>query len=193
MSLSVAVLKALADSGATRDMLLAAMAADIGEREAIESARIAAKRDGNRERQQRKRASSRPSRVVTPVTRDLPPNEVILTPHEKPSKPSGLVANPAKKHRLPVDWEHQPFKPGTVAALTIVRWEPGRLERELAKFRDHHTAVGTQWENWQAAWSKWVNGSQDFEGRNSGKQHHPNIGKSQAAYAMLDNRDGTSF
>jgi hypothetical protein len=114
------------------------------------------------------------------VTRNPSPNDNNLTPtRDITPPPSGGDPRP-KKHRLPADWEPKPFTPGTMAAQTVLRWEPGRLERELSKFRDHHIAAGTKWENWQAAWSKWVNNSNDFErGRNVA-----GIGKSQAAYRL---------
>ncbi len=116
------------------------------------------------------------------------------------STPNGVqraMRDPApKKRRLPADWEPMPFQAGTQAALVVSRWEPGRMERELAKFRDHHTAAGTKWENWQAAWSKWVNGSEDFErGRNGGSRQSGSndIGKSAAAFAMLNPSDDRPF
>lgn len=105
----------------------------------------------------------------------------ILTSKGLPPKPNGLDPKP-KKHRLPADWQPLPFTLGTMAAQVVDRWEPGRIERELAKFRDHHAAAGTRWENWQAAWSKWVNNSGDFERGRSGTGTG---GKSATAFAML--------
>ena len=128
------------------------------------------------------RARKKAGRVTRNVTHE-PPNDNILTPVTEANASSTLEGKPSpKRHRLPVDWQPKPFTAGTCAEQVVQRWEPGRLERELSKFRDHHTAAGTKWENWQAAWSKWVNNSSDFErGRNVGT-----VGKSQAAYAMLN-------
>lgn len=186
MSLSAAVLDALAASGVSREQIIAAVKADIAEREAEDAARREAKKQGNRERQQRKRAKSNaPSRDVTRVTRDSRDkgsnDRDILTSKGFPPKPNGLDPKP-KKHRLPADWQPLPFTLGTMAAQVVDRWEPGRIERELAKFRDHHAAAGTRWENWQAAWSKWVNNSGDFERGRSGTGTG---GKSATAFAML--------
>jgi hypothetical protein len=94
----MAVLDALVKSGATQEMLVAAMRADIAEREAAEAAKLEKKRVGNRERQQRKRDNDRNAvSRVTPVTaRDPAPNERDnLTPTrvEKPS-PKGESKNP---------------------------------------------------------------------------------------------------
>ncbi len=140
----------------------------------------------NAERQARHRARKRNG--VT-VTRDPAPNESILTPtREKPPKPIGLDPKP-KKHRLPDDWQPAPFNRGTMAFEIVERWEPGRMERELSKFRAHYHATGTKWENWQAVWCKWVNNSDDFQRGRSGGQQQP-IGKSQQAYALLNPGDG---
>lgn len=90
MSLSAAVLNALAEAGATREQLLAAMNADIAERDAETAARLEKKRKGSRDRQARKRErdSNAESRVTAVTERDVPaPNERdILTPThvEKP-------------------------------------------------------------------------------------------------------------
>jgi len=169
VSFNVAMLKQMQAEGLDLDACIRVLEA--GEK----------KRDKtNAKRQARHRARKASNAVtVTPVT---PPNENDnLTPtRDITPKPSGLVPKP-KKHRLPADWEPKPFTPGTLAAQAVLRWEPGRLERELSKFRDHHTAAGTRWENWQAAWSKWVNNSEDFN--RGGYVRQP--GKSATAYASL--------
>jgi hypothetical protein len=36
------------------------------------------------------------------------------------------------------------------------------IDRELAKFRDHHTAKGSKFKDWQAAWRTWVGMAVDF-------------------------------
>ena len=168
MSLSAPMIDALLATGGTVEQLAAMVKADLAERHAIETARLEAKRAGNRERQQRKRGRNAPSRAVTPVTRDTPPYEDTLPPPKiSPTKPSGLEPKP-KKHRLPDDWQPMPFNPGTEAYKIVERWEPGRLERELAKFRAHYAAAGTRWENWQLVWCKWVNNSDDFQRGNNG-------------------------
>lgn len=175
MSLTGGHLDALVAAGATVEQIVALVKADMAERErALED-----RRSKDRDRQRRKRCHAE-SRGFTRTKCDTPPNDNILTPPDLPPKPIGLDPKP-KKHRLPVDWEPKPFTPGTLAAQTVLRWEPGRLERELSKFRDHHTAAGTRWENWQAAWSKWVNNSEDFNRGGNVRQ----IGKSAAAYASL--------
>jgi len=136
------------------------------------------------ERMRNMRARKKAGRVTRNVTNE-PPNDNTLTP--VPEANASVTLEPAHvgKHRLPADWQPKPFSAGTCAEQTVQRWEPGRLERELAKFRDHHTAAGTRWENWQAAWSKWVNNSDDFQRGRSGQSTPHNIGKSAAAFAAL--------
>jgi hypothetical protein len=185
VSLAPEVLEAMKEAGASIDVIIAAVRADA----ALADKAVEERRAKDRERQRRHR-ESRNVTVTTRDSRDAPPNERDnLTPTKViPPKPNGLDPAP-KKHRLPADWEPMPFKPGSLAYLTVVRWEPGRLERELTKFRDHHTAAGTKWENWQAAWSKWVNSSDDFQRGRSGQQQHPGFGKTSAAIAGLGDWD----
>jgi hypothetical protein len=176
MSIAPEILEAMKDAGASIEVILAAIRAD----SALAEKAVEERRAKDRERQRRHRMS----RQVTVTPRDecdAPPNERDnLTPEKViPPKPNGLVAPKPKKHRLPADWEAKPFGSGTIAAQTIERWEPGRIERELSKFRDHHTAAGTKWENWQAAWSKWVNSSDDFRGGN-GQQRTDGMGRHQS-------------
>lgn len=95
MSLSAAVLDALAASGVSREQIIAAMKADIAERAAAEASRLEAQKEGNRERQRRKRERDNAvSRDVTDVTRDArdpSPNERDnLTPtRERKTEPKG--------------------------------------------------------------------------------------------------------
>ena len=75
---------------------------------------------------------------------------------------------PAK--RLPEGWEPLDLTPGTVAADIVRAWEPGRLERELARFRDHWAAESgakARKHDWQAAWRTWIGNSDERERRTS--------------------------
>jgi hypothetical protein len=178
VSFNVAMLKAMQDEGLELDAIIRILSA--GEPMSAADKRREWDRNRKREKREAERLSGGKSGGNPP---DPSPNERDnLTPTRGITPPPSGGDPKPKKHRLPVDWEPKPFTPGTLAAQTVLRWEPGRIERELSKFRDHHTAAGTKWENWQAAWSKWVNNSGDFErGRNVAS-----IGKSQAAYAMLN-------
>jgi hypothetical protein len=180
--MSPETIDAMIAAGASAEVIGAAWKAEIEQ----QSKSALARRAKDAERQRKKRSLAE-SRGVTRTRRDKGSNDRdILTSKGLPPKPNGLDPKP-KKHRLPGDWQPVPFTFGSLAAQTVLRWQPGRMERELAKFRDHHTAAGTQWENWQAAWSKWVNNSSDFERGQSGQS--ASIGKSQAAFAMLNPGD----
>jgi hypothetical protein len=58
--------------------------------------------------------------------------------------------------RLPDD-----FKPNETG-LKLAADSGINAERELAKFRDHHTAKGSTFKDWQAAWRTWVGKAVDF-------------------------------
>lgn len=180
--MSPETIDAMIAAGASAEVIGAAWKAEI----TALSRATEGRRVKDRDRQRRKRSHAQ-SRGVTRTRRDPPPNDNLTPTEEFTPKAIALVPKP-RKHRLPVDWEPLPFTPGTMAAQTVLRWEPGRIERELSKFKDHHTAAGTRWENWQAAWSKWVNNSDDFQRGRSGTGNH-SIGKSAAAFAALNPGD----
>lgn len=48
----------------------------------------------------------------------------------------------------------------------VSSWPQGRLERELEKFRDHHTAKGSVMEDWQAAFRTWLRNADEWGARN---------------------------
>jgi hypothetical protein len=181
------MIDAMLATGVTREQLAAVVKADIADREAAEAAKIEARRAKDRERQQRHRLS-RDVTVTDRDQRDTPPNERenLTPPHNNPPKAKALDPKP-KKNTLPLDWQPLPFNIGTMAAQIVERWEPGRMERELAKFRAHYDAAGTKWQDWQAVWCKWVNNSDDFQrGRNGPANQQPGIGRTeQAAIAAL--------
>lgn len=166
MKFNAAALKLMLDKGLT-----------LGDVVEIAAANERVSDPGAAERMRNMRARKRVTRNVTPE----PPNDNILTPVSEAKASSTLEPRRNGKHRLPVDWQPKPFTAGTHAEQIVQRWEPGRLERELSKFRDHHTAAGTMWVDWQAAWSKWVNNSRDFER----PQNVGTIGKTAATFALL--------
>lgn len=96
------------------------------------------------------------------------PSGTVITKKDKPS--SRARAKP--KQSLPEDWEPKPLTPGSVCAQIIVAWQPGRIERELSKFRNHHIAHGNLMSNWQAAWCKWIGNADDFAPRKPNPQPH---------------------
>jgi hypothetical protein len=101
LSLSAAVLNALVEAGVTREQLVAAMHADIAVRDAEEAAKLEAKRQGNRDRQQRKRErDSNAKSRVTPVTardsRDKGSNDIDILTSKPPPVISDEITTPSE-------------------------------------------------------------------------------------------------
>jgi predicted transcriptional regulator len=74
------------------------------------------------------------------------------------SHPSEMRARP-NASRLPPDWAPQPLPLASIAHDAVSAWQPGRIERELSKFRDHWAAASgstARKNDWQAAWRNWL-------------------------------------
>jgi hypothetical protein len=81
-----------------------------------------------------------------------------VTVTEREEKRREEIDNPrkARKAKLPLD-----FAPNETG-LAKAREAGINIERELEKFRDHHTAKGTTMLDWQAAWRTWVGNAVQF-------------------------------
>ena len=137
--------------------------------DAIEFARLAEKKKDatGAERQARHRAK----RNAVTVTRD-PPIDNTHTPTDYPIEAKASIAprgrKPKTSHRLPDDWQPESLTGET--AIMVAAWEPGRIERELAKFRDYWKAASGRnavKDDWQAALRFWLRNS-DERGTNNG-------------------------
>ena len=56
------------------------------------------------------------------------------------------------------------------------------LTTETEKFKDHHTAKGSVYKDWTAAWRTWIRKAQEWTGNNNGQGRHtyqPNAGSYQ--------------
>ena len=65
----------------------------------------------------------------------------------------------ARAARIPPDWEPCQLPLASVAHEVVSAWQPGRIERELSKFRDHWTSASgstARKNDWQAAWRNWL-------------------------------------
>jgi hypothetical protein len=144
-----------------------------------------------------KRSSALTGQAASPVKSTAPRGQAAgpkpsRTPQlPKKGKPS-LVARPKKspipKHPLPDGWEPKPLTLGSICAQIVSRWQPGRIERELSKFRDHALKTGAQWSDWDAAWRTWVQRADDYGGDSHGRpsplgRHQP-AGPSSIAAAQ---------
>jgi hypothetical protein len=85
------------------------------------------------------------------------------TVNTKKDQPSSRARAKKAAHPLPENWEPKPLTAGTVCAQIVATWVPGRIERELSKFRDHHLKSDARWSDWDAAWRTWIQRAGDFE------------------------------
>jgi hypothetical protein len=121
----------------------------------------------------------------TPRGQAALPKPSLNRPKPKKDKPS-LERARAKKpaHPMPEDWMPKPLTPGTVCAQIVLTWQPGRIERELSKFRDHHLRSDTMWSDWDAAWRTWIQRAGDFERGDNGRTN--GMGRHQSPDGLSD-------
>lgn len=113
--------------------------------------------------------------TVAPVTNDTPPPpQWHPTPATVAPKPSLNHQEPSEKkkraHVLPDGWKPSAFGPSTKSQRIIDGWPPGHFEERFEHFTAHHTAKGSKFEDWQAAWSTWVLNSPKFNGSQHGQR-----------------------
>ncbi len=95
--------------------------------------------------------------------------EPVLEPVQPSEASPPSVERGAKReraHKLPDDWQPEPFPNATMAAGAVEVWPPGMLERELSKFRDYWRGNGKRMVDWQATWRNWVVRADEQRGRN---------------------------
>jgi hypothetical protein len=102
-----------------------------------------------------------PQKRGTDTVRDTVPKK------GKPSLERARAKKPAQP--LPTDWQPKELTPGTVCASIVAAWQPGRIERELSKFRDHHLRSDARWSDWDATWRTWIQRAGDFERGDNGR------------------------
>lgn len=95
------------------------------------------------------------------------------TPTPTPLSPSGDRLGGKRGSRLPDD-----FSPSLSDAMRdmVEKWPRGMLEREIAKFRDHHTAKGSVMKDWQAALRTWLRNADEWGNRNAGNRTNSGSG-----------------
>jgi len=171
MSIRAEVLDALLAAGATAEMIVAAVKADLRH----EEEKVQEKREKDAERQRKSRLNrglSRPVTVTPCDSRDecdappsldkeippRPPKEINPIPvcdaHTR--EPTPIASPKAKSTRISTDWTPTKALPEPVAAL-VALWPPGRVDRELDGFRDYWVsrskdATRTDWD--RAWWNR---------------------------------------
>ncbi|AHE52381.1 hypothetical protein [Sphingomonas sanxanigenens] len=184
-----ALVAALVDAGLA-PALLARVARLLGRLDAADAALAAAAIDPVAERRraydrERKSAGAGGGRSTgIPADRAAPPPDKETPP--TPPKEINPLIDPAggaprarrrtTASRLPPDWQPAPLTPGTIAHATVNAWEPGRIERELARFRDHYAAAPGERglaADWQARWRTWIGNAEQWEQhRNDNRTRH---------------------
>jgi hypothetical protein len=180
-----------------------AIALAIEEIEALQAcvdARRAADRDRKREQRERQKSADVtgqsedcPETVTdktSPLTPPLkrPPDPQKITP---PISPQLTKECARKAVRLGRDWQPDPIV--GKAAEMIAAWQPGELERELAKFKNYWLAKGGKDAaklNWQRTWINWLISADERKPRNVERtntlgRHQPSDGLSSTARAGL--------
>lgn len=163
--LDPAVLDALVEAGATAEMIVAAVKADM----AKDEARREAKRAGNADRQQRFRDNrkSRKGNARNALRDVTPPIEDIHTPSDFTPNGENHIqpAKPKRRKRgdngvsLPADW--QP-KLGPKTQAMVDGWPPGKFDRELRKFTAHAADKGRLSQDWDAALRTWLENADEW-------------------------------
>jgi hypothetical protein len=164
MSLKAEVLDALLAAGATAEMIVAAVKADV----ASEDARVQAKREANAARQRKFKAKRKvtpdnarnalPS--VTNAGNATPPNENISNPPDPPVEADASTAPKGRVERgfkIPIDWE-----PPTIAELSpearalAEKWPAAAYRAEAEAFRNYwlaETGKAARKSDWNRAWA----------------------------------------
>jgi hypothetical protein len=164
--IDISILRALADAGASKEALLAAIEAD----QKSHHEKMLAKREGNRIRKQRQRERHAVSRVtacddagqsVTPPVHILPPQ-----------KEKKIKASPLSMRATPFPDDYT-FGSQELEFALSKGWTELRAREQFDRFRDHAHAGGRKQVSWQAAWRKWVTspyqGQQHVNGGKNGK------------------------
>jgi hypothetical protein len=106
---------------------------------------------------------------------DAPPHDVrpaprAPTPAPRAPKPSitsntseAKASSVKRARRIPEDWS--PADLTGVSAKIVAGWPPGKFDREIEGFRNHHTAKGTKMLDWNAAWRTWIGNTEKWPDR----------------------------
>jgi hypothetical protein len=109
----------------------------------------------HRKRNDESNAESNADTVTKTVTREEKRREDI----DKPSR--------ARKSKIPED-----FAPNDVG-MTKATNAGLNVERELSRFKDHHTSKGSTMLDWQAAWRTWIGNAVEFGRGGKSANHDP--------------------
>lgn len=121
-------------------------------------------------RKDRTPAAAAPPQGTAETPAAAAPNTPVHTIPQKASPSSGKRKPPAKPDMTLVPDDFEPvMKAGTITAITVDGWPPGRLAEEREHFVDHHTTKATLSADWQASWRTWVKNSKKWEPRHGNR------------------------
>lgn len=174
MNLNAAALRLMAEKGLTLSDVAEIVAANEAKADTTAA-----------ERQRRCRANKKAGNMSQrDVTRD-PPIEYNHTPSDYPSETKASLAPRGKTRkatRLPENWEPEPLDIDTAAI--VLRWMPGRLERERARFRDYWMGKAGRSAakmDWQATWRNWLRNADDWNKDKQNGQSGNQMGSTERA------------
>ena len=146
--IDVAILRAMAASGATVDVVIAAVEAA----QARQHEKLVMRRSQDAKRQKRHRIRNAESRGVTRTDRDTP------SPMVSPNTPSLTLppsySKPKKVSRMAVEIPSD-FSPD-ISFAESKGWTRERAQSEAHRFADHALSKGRKCKDWPAAWRNWV-------------------------------------
>lgn len=173
MNLNAAALRLMAEKGLTLSDVAEIVAAN------------EAKADTTAAERQRRCRANKKGMSHRDVTRD-PPIDNNHTPTTLPIEPNGSIAPKGRKtktNRLPDDWQPEPLTAETAAMVQV--WQPGRMERELSKFKDYWKSASgrkASKQDWQAAWRFWLKNSDEWNGNGTSSRASYQSGKPQDGF-----------
>lgn len=91
---------------------------------------------------------------------------------------------------IPDDWMPEEFKAGTKSRAVTDGWTQEQYAEHLEAFMAHHSAKGSKFADWQAAWSTWALNSKKFGGQR-GKQFTRNDEPQNPYLAAIASREAS--
>jgi hypothetical protein len=109
-----------------------------------------------------------------PLVSDFPP-DLALSPDSQANPPKLKRARakraPVAAHRLPPDWAPRQQELDKASAMCL------QVALEIERFRDHHTAKGTEYVDWDAAFRTWLGNTVRFANGTVNGRHGPTPAK----------------
>lgn len=133
---------------------------------------------------------------VTRNVSETPPDTDTDTDTEK-GEANASPRGRAQGKRLEDGWEPETLKSDTVSGQIVAARGHAWAARALESFRNHWRSANgpnARKRDWQAAWANWIIEQDNRDGRRNGNGNTAsNVGKSAAAFAMLNPSNDLPF